>query len=292
MPALITPFDAEGMIDEAAHRHNLELLANRGITGFLLSGTTGEGPYLETGERRLIVSLTREVLGPDAYLMCGIAGESLRQALNQVEESAAGGADAALVMTPTSLARGNHEAVKRFFAGVADVTPISLFMYSVPAVTGYELPVDSVAELAKHERFVGMKDSGGRPLRIKDLVRSTPEDFMLYAGASSTMAQAMAAGAGGAITASANYVPELVSTIVMTSRTSVAEADELQPQLTELSREVEAFGVPGTKAAAAAAGLIPGRPRLPLTPVGPDDAAHLAALVTAARERLAMPVAT
>ena len=110
MPALVTPFDAAGAIDFLAHAHNVAFMVDKGITGFLLGGPTGEGPYLEPGERRLLVEATRE-LADDALVLCGVAAQSNRQAPSQGEEAAAGGADAALVMTPTTLARTRPDAV-------------------------------------------------------------------------------------------------------------------------------------------------------------------------------------
>ena len=233
MSAIITPFDDDGDIIEEAHVHNVHLQVSRGVSGFVLGGSTGEGPYLEPGERATIISRTRTGAGPDAFLMCGVQAQSVRQALGQVDEIAGAGADAALVMTPTALARGNHGAVQRFYESVATASTIPLFLYSAPAVTGYTLPAESTAALAEHPNIVGLKDSGGRPLHTKQVVQSTHDDFLVYAGSSSSLTQALAGGADGAITASSNYVPELISALVMTSRDSVSAAEPLQATLTQ-----------------------------------------------------------
>ncbi len=292
MPALITPFDDEGQIIVEAHAHNLRLQAARGVTGFVLGGSTGEGPYLEAGERALLLREARLELGEDPFLVCGVAAQSVRQANTQILEIADGGADAALVMTPTALARGNHSAISRFFEAVADAAPIPIFLYSVPAVTGYELPADTAAVLARHPNVTAMKDSGGRPLHTKEIVQSTPPDFLVYSGSSSALSQAMAAGAVGAITASGNYIPELLAALVAISRSSMAGAESLQRRLTEAAREVEAFGVVGTKAAAGAAGLWTGIPRKPLQPIDRTQLARIAQVVATARENADALVAT
>jgi 4-hydroxy-2-oxoglutarate aldolase len=284
MPALITPFDDEGNIIVEAHRHNLRLQASRGVTGFVLGGSTGEGPYLEPGERVMLLQETRAELGQEPFLVCGVAAQSVRQANMQVREIAEGGADAALVMTPTALARGNHDAIQRFFEAVAENAPLPLFLYSVPGVTGYELPVDIAAELAMHPSVVAMKDSGGRPLHTKELVLSTPDDFMVFCGSSSALLTSMAGGATGAITASGNYVPELLTELVTASGESVSAAEPLQSRLTEATKEIESFGVVGTKSAAAAAGLWTGIPRKPLQPVPRTELARIAQIVSRVRD--------
>jgi 4-hydroxy-2-oxoglutarate aldolase len=291
MSALITPFDEEGDIIAEAHIHNLQLQTSRGVTGFVLGGSTGEGPYLEAGERASLLNQARQELGGEPFLICGVQAQSVRQAEAQLAEIANAGADAALVMTPTSLARGNHDAMQRFFDAIAETSPLPVFLYSVPAVTGYDLPVESVAALAQHPKIVGLKDSGGRPLHTKEVVQSTHDDFMVYAGSSSTLLQGMAAGATGAITASSNYLPELLSALVTTSQTSVSETEPLQARLTKATREIESYGVVGTKAAAGAAGLWTGIPRKPLQPVPRTELARIDQIVTAARESTAELVA-
>lgn len=272
---MITPFTTDGLPELAAFRSNLKDLAGRGVGGFLVGGSTGEGPYLEAGERAMLIGAARDALGPGPFLLCGVAGESVRAAQAQVNEALESGADAALVVTPTSLVRGNHSAVARFYRLLADNTTLPLMLYSVPRVTGYELPTEQVLELAQHPSIVGMKDSGGRPVRIQELVRNVPSPFFMFAGASTALAASMAAGGYGAITASANYAPELVTDIVESSDLSQPRADAFQLELSRLVKIVERFGLPGTKAAAEATGLQPGTSRPPLAALSPLDARDL-----------------
>lgn len=261
MPALVTPFTRDGEPDLEAHLYNLSALWERGVRGFLIAGSTGEGPYLEPGERHLLVRTTRELL-EDAFLICGVASETLRGAVAQAEEAAAAGADALLVLTPTSLARGNSAAVRGFYQELAQASPLPLMLYSVPSYTAYDLPIELAVELAGHRNVAGMKDSGGQPVRIARLVEQAPKEFLVYGGASAAVALSMAAGAYGAITASANYVPELVIEVVEAD--SAPHAAQAQARLRELSEVVEAHRIPGVKAAVEAAGLRPGHPRRPL----------------------------
>ena len=96
---------------------------------------------------------------------------------------------------------------------------------------------------------------------------STPDGFILYAGASAALALSVAAGAHGAITASTNHLPELVTEVVGRARRSPQSAAAPQRSLARAAAAIEAFGIPGTKAAARLAGLKPGLPRRPLLPL-------------------------
>jgi 4-hydroxy-2-oxoglutarate aldolase len=259
MAALITPFDDSGVIDTGAHRHNLRLLTDRGLEGFLIGGSTGQGPYLEPGERVLLTGVAREELGAAVFLLTGISAQSVRQAGKQISEAVDAGADAVLVATPTLLLRKDHELVASFFRLVADRSPIPVFCYSVPAVTSYELPVETALELSEHPNIIGMKDSGGDPDRVAPILSGVDGDYYLYTGASRIVHEASVRGAHGAITASANYASELVDA----ARTDL----DAQDRLSAVAATVERHGVAGTYAAAEMEGLMPGTMRLPLAPL-------------------------
>jgi len=128
MPAIITPFNDEQELDLDAHRHNLSFLGGLGYQGFVLAGSTGEGPLLEPGERRRLTAASREGVGDDTFLLCGINAETNREARRQISEAAQGGADAALVLTPTTLSRNRTNFVTAFFTDVADESPLPVFI--------------------------------------------------------------------------------------------------------------------------------------------------------------------
>jgi 4-hydroxy-2-oxoglutarate aldolase len=240
----------------------MRVLAERGIEGFLFGGSTGEGPYLEPGERERLVKTGRR---RKAHLMCGIAAETTRAGLSQLAEAEDAGADSILVLTPTTIARNRDEAVYRYFQTIADRAKVPMLLYSVPPYTGYSLPVDLVWRLARHQNIVGMKDSSGDVVRLQSIVDAAPSSFILYNGASRAVTAAVAVGCHGAITASGNYAPELVTRVLTRAKEGPERARRDQKRLTSLSAEVESHGVPGVKAAAKAAGLEPGYPREPLT---------------------------
>jgi dihydrodipicolinate synthase/N-acetylneuraminate lyase len=274
MPAILTPFDERGELDLDAHGQNVRFLASEGIEGFVVAGSNGEGPYLEPGERAALVETTRDNAS-NAHVMVGIMAESVRGAYRQLDD--ARHADSVLVMTPTTLTRGRQQAVLTYFRHVADSSPLPVYLYSVPPNTAYSLPIEFIAELAEHENVVGMKDSSGDVVRLQAIVDATPDDFILYSGASAAATAALTVGCHGVITGSVNYAPRLVIEVV-----EKAPDRDLQSRLSALSAAVERHGVPGVKAAAAAIGMRPGYPRLPLEPVDGKVADQLAALVAVA----------
>jgi len=277
MPALITPFSRRGEIDAKAHTHNMRTLAETGIKGFVIGGSNGEGPYLEPGERGRLIKAGRR---RKTHLMCGITAESTRVALRQVSEATDAGADSLLVTTPTTLARGRDAAILAYFRAIADQAELPIFLYSVPPVMAYSLPVDLVGTLSRHRNIVGMKDSSGDVVRLQTIIDATPADFILYSGSSRALTGAIAVGCHGAITGSGNYAPELVLKTLELAKTDIVAARRSQKRLSRLSADVEAHGVPGVKAAARAAGLEPGYPRQPLTRLARGVETSITKLIT------------
>ena len=277
LPALITPFSQRGELDIRAHTQNMRVLAELGIEGFLIGGSTGEGPYLEPGERARLIKAGRR---RKAHFMVGIAAETTRAALALAAESVEAGADSLLVVTPTTLARGNEDAIVRFYKTVADHAKVPVLLYSVPRVTAYNLSVDSIWRLARHDNIIGMKDSSGDVVRLQAIVEATPGDFVLYTGSSKSLTAAVAVGCYGAITNSGNFAPELVLNTLKAALEEPSGARRLQKRLNRLSSDVEPHGVPGVKAAAKAAGLEPGYPRAPLMRLSRGAETSIAKLIT------------
>lgn len=283
--AMITPFDQSGEVDFGAHRHNLELLMDRKVTGFLMAGSTGEGFYLEPGERQALVEESRQTVGDEPLLICGVTAESVRGALAQLQEAAAGGADAGLVVTPTSLIRDRTRLVEQHFAQLAAASPIPIMLYSVPPVTAYTYPLLPTVTSLGLDNVVGMKDSGGDVIRLQQIVSGvggpmnssrlplTSSRPLLYNGSSRAISLAGLAGIYGAITASVNYATALVQRLVDEPQETNwhNETDtEVQNFLTEVAETVESEGIAGIKSAAGLAGMSPGFPRSPIHPASDE----------------------
>jgi dihydrodipicolinate synthase/N-acetylneuraminate lyase len=169
--------------------------------------------------------------------------------------------------------------VDGFYHAVADASSLPVLLYSVPGVTAFELPEDLVAALAKHPNIVGIKDSGGHPVRLQRTLASVPADFTVFSGSTQALTLAVTAGAHGAITASTNYMPERLLATLKKARSQPLKAQPLQREISRISAAVELLGIPGVKAAATAAGLKAGHPRLPLRALTRDEAARLVDLV-------------
>uniref|UniRef100_A0A4W5JBL2 4-hydroxy-2-oxoglutarate aldolase, mitochondrial n=1 Tax=Hucho hucho TaxID=62062 RepID=A0A4W5JBL2_9TELE len=153
------------------------------VPGLVVQGSNGEYPYLTDEERVELV-------------MAGSGCESTKATVVMTDRMAGAGADLVLVVTPCFY-KGmmDSRALVHHFTQVADSSPVPVVLYSVPANTGLDLPVDAVVRLAQHPNILGLKDSGGDITRIALIVHKTkPQDFQVLAGSAGFLMAAYSVG--------------------------------------------------------------------------------------------------
>ncbi|XP_059957193.1 4-hydroxy-2-oxoglutarate aldolase, mitochondrial isoform X6 [Mesoplodon densirostris] len=183
-PPVTTPFTATAEVDYGKLEENLHKLGTLPFRGFVVQGSNGEFPFLTSSERLEVVSRVRQALPRDKLLLAGSGCESTQATVEMTVSMAQVGADAAMVVTPFYYrGRMNSAALIHHYTKVADLSPIPVVLYSVPANTGLDLPVDAVITLSQHPNIVGIKDSGGDVTRIGLIVHKTRrQDFQVLAG--------------------------------------------------------------------------------------------------------------
>jgi len=280
--AIVTPFDENGDLDEAALAGLVGELEARGVDFVVPAGTTGEAALLSDDERVRVVATVAEAAS--VPVLAGTGQPSRRRTVETTDRAADAGADAALVVTPFYY-RHDQAALVDYYRSVADVVELPVYLYSIPSVTGMVLEPETVAALADHPNVVGLKDSSGDLERFQREVALTADAaFDVFTGHGGVYAQALELGAAGGVLALANVAPERASAIGDAHAAGdEAAARRENAALVELNRAVTAtYGVPGLKAAMGMRGLPGGQPRSPHRPVGADATAELEALVVAA----------
>ncbi|KAM3864517.1 4-hydroxy-2-oxoglutarate aldolase, mitochondrial [Diretmus argenteus] len=270
-PPIATPFTAQEDVDYDRLEENLQRYGQMPFRGLVVQGSNGEYPFLAEEERVEVVRRVRRVLPADKLLMAGSGCESTRATVQMTERMAAAGADAALVVTPCFYkSKMDSTALIQHFTKVADSSPVPVVLYSVPANTGLELPLDAVVVLAQHPNILGLKDSGGDITRIGLIVHKTKtQDFQVLAGSAGFLMASYCVGAVGGVCALANVLGREVCEL---ERLCVSgrweEARELQQRLIEPNAAVtRKFAMPGLKQAMEWFGFHGGACRSPLQPL-------------------------
>jgi len=280
--ALVTPFTADGDLDESTLASLVGELEARGVDFVVPVGSNGESVLLSPDEQARVIQQVVDVAS--VPVLAGTGQPGLRRTQRATERAAVAGADAALVVTPYYF-HHDQAALTAYYRDLADDAPLPVYAYSTPSKTGVRLEPETVADLASHDNIAGLKDSSGDLERLhREVARTADEAFDLLIGHGGLYAHAIETGVTGGVLALANLAPELASEIYdRYAAGDQAGARARNGRLVELNHAVTAeYGVPGLKAAMRLRGLPAGHVRSPHRPVGDDGEAELEALLTAA----------
>ena len=184
--ALVTPFAADGGLDEAAFRALAEWQVLAGIDGLVPVGTTGEAPTLSPAERdRLIeIAVAAAAASPAPrrpLVVAGTGTNDTRASIEATRRAAALGADAALVVAPY-YNRPDQRMLEAHFRAIADEGGLPIVVYNVPSRTGTNVEADTFLRLAEHPRVTAVKEASGNIEQLAVICRDRPRDVAVLAG--------------------------------------------------------------------------------------------------------------
>lgn len=172
--AVTTPFYGDGRLYPLKMRANVERYGRTALAGMVVLGSTGEAVLLREDEQSEVLETAMAEAPAAKVMVAGVGQEGVAATLFMAEQAARLNYDAVLVRTPSYYRRQMRDAeMLHYFRAVADSSSLPVVLYSVPACTGYELPVSLVAELARHANIIGIKDSSGNPARMAEIVTAT-----------------------------------------------------------------------------------------------------------------------
>ena len=214
--ALVTPFTADGAVDEAAFRRLVRWQVLAGIDGLVPCGTTGESPTLSPGEREWLIATTVEVAAerPSRDRIRVIAGTGTNDTAATIaatRRAAELGADAALVVAPY-YNRPDSRMLEHHFRAVADAGDLPIVVYNVPSRTGANVDAATFLRLAAHPRVIAVKEASGNLEQIARICRERPRDVAVLAGDDAWTLPMLAMGGDGVVSVASNEIPsELVA---------------------------------------------------------------------------------
>ena len=280
-PPIATPFDYKGDLYKIKVQHNVEKWNKTGLSGYCVSGSTGESVHLTTEEKIQMWEWVAQYADSSKLLIAGTGVESVRETVALTNQAASMGYKLAMVRTPHYYKNliNNTEAQKLYFRSVADQSKIPLMIYNWPQATNVDITTDAVAALSEHPNIIAIKESSGSLEKVMQMIRECKKGFQVLTGSAPTLAPHLAVGCVGAVLAFANAAPYATVTIWEAHRTrEAAAALDWQNRIAKAAQLVTTkYGVPGLKHAMDVMGYYGGPPRLPLEPVKPEAKAEIEA---------------
>ncbi|MDX6650722.1 MAG: 4-hydroxy-tetrahydrodipicolinate synthase [Solirubrobacteraceae bacterium] len=206
LTAMVTPFDAQGRVDEEATVSLMHHLADHGSDGLVVCGTTGEAATLTDEEHLGLIALAVDEMGDRMTIVAGTGSNDTRHAVHLTERSTELGVDATLSVTPY-YNRPNRRGIVRHYEEVAQATDKPVLVYNIPARTGTNMPPDLLAELAQIDGIEGLKQANDDELQLID-------GLDVYAGNDGTLARTLDMGGAGGICVSSHVVGDKMRRMV------------------------------------------------------------------------------
>src|SRR5262245_24492039 len=155
--ALVTPFKANGDLDESGVRRLGRRQVDEGVHFLVPCGTTGENPTLSFDERRRIVEILVDEVKGRVPILAGAGGYDTKEIIHLAAEMKNAGAAGLLSVTPY-YNKPTQEGLHQHFRAIAESTPLPIVLYNVPGRTGVNIEVPTLVRLAQIPNIVGVKE--------------------------------------------------------------------------------------------------------------------------------------
>lgn len=158
LPAMTTPFDRSGALDEEALGRLVEWLVGQGMHGLVLAGTSGEWFSLSLEEKERLFRTTAKHAAGRVPLIAGCTAFTPREVLETAHVAHRAGMDGILVTPPPYVVPSEAEIVA-FYAAISAGSPLPICVYNWPPGTNVDLPLPVLGQLARLEKVVAIKNS-------------------------------------------------------------------------------------------------------------------------------------
>ncbi len=265
MPALVTPFH-NGALDIETLKKLVEWHIGEGSNGFVPVGTTGESPTLTHEEHETVVHEVVKATAGRVPVIAGAGSNNTLESIRFAQHAEAVGADAILVVTPY-YNKPTQRGLIAHYTAVHDCCTLPIIIYNIPGRSVVDMTPATMAELAKLERIVGVKDATGDLSRVSDTRLACGPDFIQLSGEDAMAHGFNAQGGVGCISVTANVAPRLLAQMqAACADGDFAKALEIQDRLMPLHKAIFAEpGLVGAKYAMSKLDLCTAEVRLPLT---------------------------
>ena len=265
MPALVTPF-RNGELDIETLKKLVEWHVGEGSNGLVPVGTTGESPTLTHREHEMVVEEVVKAAAGRIPVIAGAGSNNTLESIRLAQHAEKVGAEGILLVTPY-YNKPTQRGLIAHFTAVHDCCKLSIIVYNIPGRSVVDMSPESMGELAKLPRIVGVKDATGDLARVCDQRMTCGADFIQLSGEDATAHGFNAQGGVGCISVTANVAAKLCSELqVACTAGDYATALSIQDRLMPLHKAIFTEpGLVGVKYAMSRLDLCSEEVRLPLT---------------------------
>lgn len=282
LTAMVTPFNADGSVNYEKAADLAEWLINNGSDGLVVAGSTGEAATMSAEEKLELFRVVVNRINKRVPVIAGTGSNNTTDSVKMTKMAEAMGVDGALIVGPY-YNKPTQEGFYQHFAAVAQSTGLPIIVYNVPGRTASNISPAIVARLAADfENIVAIKEAAGNVAQVAELYSVLPEEFTIYSGDDGLILPFMSVGATGLISVLSNIGGGILQDVMQAYEDGrVREAAKLNARMVPLANAmfIETNPIPVKAAVTLVTGIDAGQPRLPLTPMEPENKAKMVAVL-------------
>ena len=278
---IVTPFDHNGNVDAQKLTALVEAFIDKGVSGIVACGTTGEYYTFSDAERELVLTTIAEAAKNKVTLIAGINSLSTDHSIELAAQAKTLGYDG-LMLSATPYSLPEQDGIIAHFEKVADASELPIIMYNFPDRVGVAIEFDTVAHLAKHPNIVGVKESSGDFSHALRMLQADFDDFEVVCGCDDQPVDFFFWGAKSWIAGAANVFPaEQVALFEATQQGDWDKAKQIMSEIYPAIHSMESGNYNQKAKAGCLNGTMDvGSVRVPLTDMPADEKSEFLALLS------------
>lgn len=246
---VITPYAKDSLeVDVEGLEWLLQRLAEAGVDGFFVAGTTGEKELLSVGEIGKLVEVAVRVGRGRIKVFSGTPSARMSEAVEAARLAGTMGADHVMTTPPLYYNPGPRGVIEYYRKLALASEDATVYAYTIPSHVGYNIPVDVVEALAVEGAVEGVKATVSDSSYIVSLsrVKERVEGFTLLSGVAEVLPLALAHGWDGAVDALANVAPGMTMGMLQAWREGDTRTlSRLARKAARVSQALRPYGLQG-----------------------------------------------
>lgn len=222
MPALVSCIDENENVLENSMRRLMNWHLSEGVTGFYLTGGTGEGPVLQKQTRMKIAEIAKDEMNGRGKLIAHVGAVDLKTAVELARHAGQIGLDAVSSVPPFFFHYGEAE-IRNYYQAIADAAGLPVIMYASP-LSGVQITWDMVDRFMDIPEMAGVKWTSYDYYTMHRIKSLRGGNINVINGPDECLLCGLVMGADGGIGATYNVMPKVLQTIYESYRRGDYEA--------------------------------------------------------------------
>lgn len=270
-PALVTPFDQHGRVDDRAIEKLVAYNLEKGVAGFYVGGSTGESFMLSAEERMHVLEVVMAAVSGKAEVIANIGLFSTAQGIQLAAHADQLGVSA-ISSVPPFYYKFNMAEYAQYYSDILDAVSVPMLIYNVPAMSGVLFSEEDFARFFAHDRIIGVKYTSYDLFLMQRLIQQHPDKNVLI-GHDEIYLSALAAGARALIGSTVGLMAEKyleIERLYLAGK--LEDALQIQGEVNQIVAVLVSIGVfKGVKAALEMRGIPCGECRKPFQPLNAEE---------------------